>query len=352
MLDRTGEVPTQVTSGMLAAVLRRLRHCVAPGPSMLTNAHLRSLFPSEMDAEVEALAPLLSFVNKVLAAEVDEETADFLASATLAALYKSDGAGGLKTRPEGKQDVRPIAMPETLYRLAALCGLAASKAEIVTALTARLQMCVGVPSACEGIATAVRLYLEEMLDGGDVEAAAEPLIRAVINAATNAFNTIDRDVMLAELKAVAPGLLPLARLVYCRDGRLVLPNHGAGEERFRVFLSRTGARQGDPLGPILFALGALAAMRKVQAAHPDVHLPSYVDDVNGMVEGRGDAAVAAKVDAVFATLRTEFSAIGVEFNLKTEVFCPACPDLPIACGIRQAAVGTVVLGVPLGAADF
>jgi len=353
LLDTTGEVPAQVTATALAAVMTRLRRCVAPGPSLLTNDHLRSLFPAETDAEVEALAPLLSFVNKVLAAEVDEETADFLAGATLAALYKSDGAGGLKVRPDGRLDVRPIAMPETLYRVTALCGLAACKVDIVTALTARMQLSVGVPSACEGIATAVRLYLEEVLDGGDVESAAEPLIRAVINAdASNAFNTIDRDVMLTELKAVAPSLLPLARLVYSRDGRLVLPNHGAGEERFRVFASRTGARQGDPLGPVLFALGALAAMRKVQAAHPDVLLPSYVDDVNGLLEGRGAAAVAAKADLVFASLRKEFSEIGVEFNLKTELYCPANADLPITSGIRQVAAGTVVLGAPLGAADF
>ena len=244
-------------------------------------------------------------------------------------------------------------MPDTLYRVIALCGLAVNKAAITAALTKHLQLSVGVPSACEGIATAVRLYLEEVLDGANPEAAAEPLIRAVINAdATNAFNAIDRGVMLAELKVVAPSLLPLARLVYCRDGRLVLPNHGPGEERFRVFWSRTGARQGDPLGPILFALGALSAMRKAQAEHPDVQLPSFVDDVNGLVEGSGAAALAAKADAVFATLKKEFAEIGVELNLKTEVFCPDCPALPLASGIRQAASGTVVLGAPVGTAEF
>lgn len=290
----------------------------------------------------------------------------------LAALYKPDGAGGLKRREggatDGKLDVRPIAMPETLFRITALCGLAACKKDIVAELTKHQQMSVGVSSAAEGIITAVRLYMEEVLSGGDVEEAAEPLLRALLNAdASNAFNSIDRGVMLAELKAVAPGLLPLARMVYSRPGRLVLPNHGAGEEHFRVFWSLTGARQGDPLGPLLYALGALAAMRKVQAAHPDVHLPSFVDDVNGMIVGRGLADTAKKVDAVFETLKTEFAAIGVHFNLKTAVYCPAATAaaaaaasgsyaaggaLPIKCGIRQAVDGTKVLGAPVGTTQY
>ncbi len=59
-------------------------------------------------------------------------------------------------------------------------------------------------------------------------------------------------------------------MVYGRDGRLVLPNTTwrRGQETYKVFLSRCGSRQGDPLGPILFALGMMAANGKVQAAHP------------------------------------------------------------------------------------
>jgi hypothetical protein len=50
--------------------------------------------------------------------------------------------------------------------------------------------------------------MEEVLNGGDVAEAAEPLFRAIVNVdGTNAFNTMDRDVMLAELKSVAPSRL-------------------------------------------------------------------------------------------------------------------------------------------------
>jgi hypothetical protein len=63
--DPTDDIPAQVGASTLAEVLRKLRHGVAPGPSLLANDHLLTLFPVETDSEVEALALLLSFVNKV-----------------------------------------------------------------------------------------------------------------------------------------------------------------------------------------------------------------------------------------------------------------------------------------------
>ena len=142
---------------------------------------------------------MLSCINKILRAELDDETADWLAGATLVALYKPDGAGGLKTRVSAALrrevlDIRPIAPPETLYRVAALCGLAANKGAITTALVATQQLSVGVPSATEGIAAAVRLYLQEACaPGGDVAAAGERLVKCCISLdSTNAFNTIPR----------------------------------------------------------------------------------------------------------------------------------------------------------------
>ena len=118
-------------------------------------------------------------------------------------MYKPDGAGGLKTRVSAALrrevlDIRPIAPPETLYRVAALCGLAANKGAITTALVATQQLSVGVPSATEGIAAAVRLYLQEVCaPGGDVAAAGERLVKCCISLdSTNAFNTIDRGTML------------------------------------------------------------------------------------------------------------------------------------------------------------
>jgi hypothetical protein len=110
----------------LVRVLRRLRRLVAAGPSGLTNDHILHMFPTKTDADIAGLDPLLAFVNKALAGDLCDATVDFLTVSTLVALYKPDGEGGLK-KVDGKLDVRPIAMPETLYRIASLMRPRASQ---------------------------------------------------------------------------------------------------------------------------------------------------------------------------------------------------------------------------------
>ncbi len=241
--------PVKATTEALVAVLGKLRRGVAAGCSGLTNDHLRSLFPVDTEPEQEALGPLLRFVNKALAADMDEETADWLCASVLVALYKPDGEGGLKRRAsDGLLDVRPIAIPETLYRLVALCGLHMCKADITAKLTEIKQLGVGVSSGCEAIAAAVRLHIDEVLAGGDeVESADRLISAAVLCDASNAFNTVDRDAVLRMVWEVCPGLLPFVRMSYCRNGRLVLANRGSGAERYRVFLSQTALQRAGRL---------------------------------------------------------------------------------------------------------
>jgi len=134
LLDLARTVPpSQASADSVATVLRKMRRGVAPGVSGLTNDHLKALFPTDTDAELAALDPLVLFVNKVLAGDVCEGTADWLFASKLVTLLKPDGAGGFKKlagRFAGLFDLRPIAIPETLYRLVALCGLALNKTRI------------------------------------------------------------------------------------------------------------------------------------------------------------------------------------------------------------------------------
>jgi hypothetical protein len=330
----------------------KLRSCVAAGVSGLTNDHLRQLFPVDTEPQQAALTPLLTFINMALAARMDEETADWLCASALVTLYKPDGEGGLKRRPDGLLDVRPIAIPETLYRLIALCGLQMCKGAISAKLTAMQQLGVGVSSGTEAIATALRLFMDEVTAGEDEFEATERLVSVALCVdASNAFNTVDRDAVLRMVLEVCPGLLPFVRMSYRREGRLVLANRGTGAERFRIFLSRTGVRQGDPLGPVLFALAAMEAMRKVQAVHPGVALPSYADDVNGLIRAKGAAAAAALTTAVFTSLKTAFAAIGVLLNDKTAVLCPADETMGARTGLTQK-VGLPLMGVPVGPPAF
>ena len=92
-------------------------------------------------------------------------------------------------------------MPETLYRIAALCGLELVKDTAVRHLVDMQQLGVSVPCGAEAIATAVRLYLDKVYAGGDGEEAAEPLLRCVVKAdMRNAFSCISRSTMMAKQK--------------------------------------------------------------------------------------------------------------------------------------------------------
>jgi len=363
--------PAVVSRDVLVVVLQRLRRGVASGVSGLSNDHLRTLFPTRTDADKAALDPLLAFVNCVLTGKIGKTTTDWLLASKLVALLKPDGEGGFKMK-NGLLDLRPIAMPETLYRLVALCALAAEKLAITEVLTKVQQLCVGVPSACEGIASAVRLYLDELempsaedAPGGmpralaglyaDV-AAGERLVmkmRCVLSTdATNAFNTVSRAAVMEAVLKFVPSLLPFVRMSYGGESRLVFANNdrsGAdGEELSHTFWSRTGVRQGDPLGPVLFALAIVAVLEEVQAKHPDVDVFAFADDGITLIEATSRPALVTKTKAVFDDLVVAFRKVNVELNTKTKVLC--YHDAAVGLDAGASGVDILnVLGVPTSA---
>jgi hypothetical protein len=146
---------------------------------------------------------------------------------------------------------------------------------------------------------------------------------------------------MQELRAHFPELLPMVGQFYLRDGTL----HFCGEDGERIRLrSVTGVQQGDPLGPVLFALGIHPALRAVQQRHPLVHILAYLDDVH-LVGPQG-----AVYDA-FQTLRAQFAAIGLHTRKdKNLVWTPSQSYFPVwfwpAASATIAHGGYDVLGVP------
>ena len=67
----------------------------------------------------------------------------------------------------------------------------------------------------------------------------------------NAFNLYDRSAMSQAVSDHLPGLLPYVQTSYQRRSPLVTRR---GDSTMEVLWSVTGVRQGDPLGPLLFAL--------------------------------------------------------------------------------------------------
>ena len=88
--------------------------------------------------------------------------------------------------------VRPIAMGETLRRLAAKC-LHSAVLDKVSEYLLPLQVGVQVPNAAELVARRVKLWAKEAAPG-------EVLLQVDLR---NSFNSLDRNAMLAEVQARA-----------------------------------------------------------------------------------------------------------------------------------------------------
>jgi hypothetical protein len=86
----------------------------------------------------------------------------------------------------------------------------------------------------------------------------------------NTFNTLRKDRMLAAVQQRCPTLLRMVAWANGRHSRLLL------ERAEAVVLSQSGVRQGDPLGPLLFALtlqGPLAMVAELNQAWPLAYAP-------------------------------------------------------------------------------
>jgi len=89
----------------------------------------------------------------------------------------------------------------------------------------------------------------------------------------NAFNSIHRAKVLEAVHSYA--LLDLYNLVHFLYGT---PSKLLSQFIPELF-SENGVRQGDPLGPVLFSLGIHPVLAALKAAHPDVKIWAYIDDI-------------------------------------------------------------------------
>ena len=110
-----------------------------------------------------------------------------------------------------------------------------------------------------------------------------------------AFNTVSRESFLKEIRDHMPGLAAWVDWTYGCSSNLVFGN--------KVLRSEKGVQQGDPLGPLLFALALQPLLRDLHNQRCDGGLElvySYLDDL--CLAGSSQAvsvAVSVAVVSVF-----------------------------------------------------
>jgi Reverse transcriptase (RNA-dependent DNA polymerase) len=131
---------------------------------------------------------------------------------------------------------------------------------------------------------------------------------------SNPFSTV------TEPERFCPELLPLFAAVYCGDVTpelraelLVQTADGTTTIEPHIIESQLGCQQGDPLGPLLFAVAVTNALNPVQSAEQSaVPHAAYLADFNLCIGGSFDDAAVERVYLLLQRLRD----IGLEVNKK------------------------------------
>ena len=295
------------------------------GPSGLRPQHL--LEGVKAPHQRPALEALTDAINTLLAGRVPASLAPFLAGASLHALKKDGG------------DVRPIAVGETLRRLASKCACAKARENAAEYLLP-LQVGVGCAFGAEAVIHAVSQYCLR-----NKNSAAKLVLK--VDFAT-AFNTVDRETFLRACQEITPEVSKWAWWCYAQLSHLYFGDSAP-------LASSAGVQQGDNLGPLLFALALQPTLERLAALRGAGGLDlvaAYLDDV----------VVAGDHLAVLEALRILHAAApGIGLHLKLE----KCELIPTAGqsstanlssfppNIKRKLSGNFdLLGAPIGDGEF
>ena len=263
------------------------------------------------------LQGLACIVSRIRNGRLDDRFKPLLLSCWLVGVPKPDGG------------TRPIAVGESLYKMAAFHALKSVAGSIPPVLgTSQFAFLPG------GSETAGLL----------LKALSEASLMFAVDL-RNAFNSVDRAMMLEALYAERD-LSPLFRLVdfaYSASSDLLLRDRD--NLLCSVVQSRNGTRQGDPLGMLLFCLAIKAPIATALASTSvPIRVVAVADDVTFV--GPADGAAVATAVGVF---RRECAARGLRFatKCKTVNFTAAPLDQSIVDLSRDVDAPIVTTAVKL-----
>ncbi|XP_049871788.1 uncharacterized protein LOC126370808 [Pectinophora gossypiella] len=258
----------------------------ASGLDGLRPQHLKELIsPSAGDNGFRLLESITCLCNFMLRGAVNPEVCPYIYGASLFALAKKDGG------------IRPIAVGNTFRRLVAKLGCRAVK-DRMAALLRPHQLGFGTALGCEAAIHATRAFAMNVGNSGKV------IVKLDV---CNAFNSVERDTVLAQVKDLIPSVYPFVYQCYAKASKLFFDDSSIE--------SQVGAQQGDPLGPLIFSL---AIHKAVESLKSPLNI-WYLDD--GTIGGPQDV-VARDIHRLFPAL----GEMGLKVNTaKCEIF-PCGPE--------------------------
>ena len=156
--------------------------------------------------------------------------------------------------------LRPIGIGEILRRIIGKSVMYILKPDIIVSC-GDLQLCAGQKSGCEAAVHSMASIFDEV----DTDA-------ILLIDASNAFNNLNRKVMLHNIKITCPLIATFAINSYRNPARLFVT--GGCE-----IASSEGTTQGDPTSMAIYALSSLPLLSAISSA--DVRHVAYADDLSG-----------------------------------------------------------------------
>ena len=234
----------RITPELIRKIGRQMQG--SSGPSGLDADALCKMLTSYGKTSDRLCTVLAEFARCICTDTVDPAHLEAFTAARLIPLDKRPG-------------VRPIAVGEAIRRLVCRTIMRVTERDVLMA-TAPLQLCVGVPSACEaGVHSMQRLYEQE-----DVEA-------ILFVDASNAFNSLNRKAALHNVSRVCPAIGKVFQNTYGKPIRLFVSRGGEIQ-------SAEGTCQGDPCAMALYAVATIPLIRRLAESNPHVRQTWYADD--------------------------------------------------------------------------
>ena len=166
--------------------------------------------------------------------------------------------------------LRPIGIGEVLRRIAGKVVVTHFRTEIVTSVGS-LQVCAGQEAGCKSIIHAMQAIYED-----------ETCEAVLLVDASNAFNSINRNVFLHNVAIICPVIALYVKNCYCLHSRHFI----IGGKEIR---SCEGTTQGDPIAMAVYAIAIIPMILMI------VDITSKIDDSTKTAAYADDVTAAGKI---------------------------------------------------------